>query len=43
MHTMDNRIEVDEHTLEQFESDDNLSKTVKKFQEKKRRLEKTQA
>ena len=43
MRTMDNRIEVDEHTLEQFESDDNLSKTVKKFQEKKRRLEKTQA
>lgn len=43
MRTMDNRIEVDEQTLEQFESDDNLSKTVKKFQEKKRRLEKTQA
>ncbi len=43
MRTMDNRIEVDEHTLEQFESDDNLSKTVKKFREKKRRLEKTQA
>ncbi len=35
MHTMDNRIKIDEHTLKQFSSDENSSKMIQTYQFKK--------
>lgn len=37
MKTMDNRIIIDEKTLEQFEVDDNLKKTTERYRKSKRR------
>lgn len=40
MHTMDNRVKMDEETLKQFTSDENSSKAIKKYQFKKLEIEK---
>ena len=40
MHTMDNRVKMDDETLKQFTTDENSSKMVKKYQFKKLQIEK---
>lgn len=40
MHTMDNRVKMDDETLKQFQSDENSSKMIKKFEFKKLELKK---
>lgn len=39
MHTMDNRVKMDDETLKQFSSDENSSKMIKKYEFKKLRIE----
>ena len=38
MHTMDNRVKMDDETLKQFSSDENSSKMVRKYEFKKLRI-----
>ena len=40
MHTMDNRVKMDDETLKQFTTDENSSKMIKKYQFKKLQIEK---
>ena len=40
MHTMDNRVKMDDETLNQFTTDENSSKMIKKYQFKKLQIEK---
>ena len=40
MHTMDNRVKMDAETLKQFETDENSSKMIKKYEFKKLQIEK---
>ena len=39
MHTMDNRVKMDAETLKQFTSDENSSKTIRKYEFKKMKIE----
>ncbi len=39
MRTMDNRVKVDDETLKQFSSDDNLSAMINKYKNKKKKIE----
>ena len=39
MKTMDNRIHIDEETLQKFQSDENLNKTLEKFRRARARAE----
>lgn len=43
MKTMDNRIHIDEETLKQFQSDENLNRTLEKFKKARARIQKQQA
>ena len=40
MHTMDNRVKMDDETLKQFTTDENSSKMIRKYEFKKLEIEK---